>query len=167
MRPIKPFNATVSSSVRAGFQKSISSILDSGDFVLGAHTESLETLLGVEYSPFRAVTVSSGTVALECLFEFLFFQKQVKKVAVPSNTNFATVSSIIRSGAKPVFVDCDEDGQMCLFALRSLMEEIAVNAVIVVHIGGYASKHISELIQLCQEHDCYFLRTAHMLTGQV
>lgn len=157
MHDIKPFNQNAGRQISKEALKCFEEIILSGNFVLGKYTNKLETMISNLYVGASVIAMNSGTVALECMFEFLHQYRNVKKVAVPSSTNFATVSSIIRSGSEPIFVDCDENGQMSLTSLMNLTNSIEIGAVIIVHIGGYVSKDIDEILTFCKKNDYIFL----------
>ena len=53
-----------------------------------------------------AIAVSSGTAALDIAFASLKIKKG-DEVILPTFTIISCVNQIIRSGATPVFVDCD------------------------------------------------------------
>jgi dTDP-4-amino-4,6-dideoxygalactose transaminase len=100
---IKPFNLALSEDEITELQSYLGEILRSGELILGRFTEEFENefarYIGCRY----AVSLSSGTSALETLLRI--HGVEGKKVAVPTNTNFATPAAIVRAGGKPVFLD--------------------------------------------------------------
>ena len=94
-----------------------------------------------------ATSVSSGTGALEIILRAI--RVEGGKVIVPTNTYGATVVSILRAGATPIFADCASD-------MTISPEDVArklsttVRAVITVHIGGLISSHTRTLQTLCE-----------------
>ena len=57
-----------------------------------------------------AIAVANGTVALDLAFKALGIKKG-DEVIVTSRTFLASVSSIVNSGAKPIFVDICKNSQ--------------------------------------------------------
>ena len=144
---MKPFSVYISEQQRIELVDNINDIITSGQFVLGEYTEQLENLISSDMRKFGAKLVSSGTVALEAVFEFLKKRDGKHNVAVQSNTNFATVSSIMRSGLNPILIDCDYMGQMCLDDLKSKASKYGFKTVAIVHIGGYCSRNLKDIIE--------------------
>tara|TARA_Y100000034_G_C6902523_1_gene417723 strand:- start:483 stop:1577 length:1095 start_codon:yes stop_codon:yes gene_type:complete len=93
---------------RKEFDRSVLNVLESSWFILGKKVEEFEknfaNYIGVKY----AIGVGSGTEALHLSLVALGV-KQGDEVITVSNTTVPTVSAISSSGAKPVFVDIDED----------------------------------------------------------
>lgn len=75
--------------------------------MLGPRTEVFETEFAAYTGTRHAVSVSTGTSALEIILR----AKDVRgrSVAVPTNTNFATVAAVLHAGGKPVFLDMVPD----------------------------------------------------------
>ncbi|MEL3899241.1 DegT/DnrJ/EryC1/StrS family aminotransferase [Treponema phagedenis] len=90
------------------FDSAISSVLETGDFILGKAVTELEQAVakycGVKY----AVGVANGSDALVIASDILGF-KDGAEVLTPVFTFFASTSCIARLGGKPVFCDVDED----------------------------------------------------------
>ena len=90
------------------FDNAIQEVLERGDFILGQAVAALEQgaakWLGSEY----AVGVASGSDALVLGADILGF-KNGAEVLTPAYTFFASASCLARLGAKPVFVDMDEE----------------------------------------------------------
>jgi len=122
-------------------------ILESGELTLGPYGELLERrfaeLVGVRF----AITSNSGATALEIIFRHL--EVAQRKVLVPSNTNFATAAAAVYAGAKIEFYDSG------LFASVANIEpklDGSVAAVVIVHIGGFISPEIRDIVRLCKAH---------------
>ncbi|MDB2559773.1 DegT/DnrJ/EryC1/StrS aminotransferase family protein [Amylibacter sp.] len=149
---LKPFYVAIDDNQQNKLSFDLKKIISSGQFVLGEFTERLESEIRDWVDGIGVKVVSSGTVALECVFEYL---KTIgkKHVGVQSNTNFATVSSIIRAGLTPIYIDCDEHGQICLSDLKLKYLKYDIDTVAMVHIGGYVSNKFNEIIKFCNEKD--------------
>src|SRR5262249_48824155 len=134
-KTIKPFFLDLTEEEIEEVQREFGLILRRGELILGRHTEAFEnefaTYVGTKY----AAAVSTGTAALEILLAIK--GASGKRIAVPSNTNFATVVAIIRTGGTPVFMDMTPDYFVPDFDLfREIAEKHRIDGVIWVHIGG-------------------------------
>lgn len=98
----------------------------------GPSIEKLEEWLCNYSGRKHAITVGSGTDALNCILQCIDLPKHAC-VAVPSYTFTATASAIPRSGLTPVFVDCNSDFHI---DLDQVPENIP--AIIVVDLFGKA-----------------------------
>lgn len=90
------------------FDRAITSVLNRGDFILGEDVALFEqeaaSWLGARF----AVGVASGTDALVLGSDILGFSERTE-VLTPTYTFFASASCLVRTGARPVFVDMDEE----------------------------------------------------------
>jgi perosamine synthetase len=132
---IKPFNLALSEDEVTELQSYLGEILRSGELILGRFTEEFENefarYIGCQY----AVSLSSGTSALETLLRI--HGVEGKKVAVPTNTNFATPAAIVRAGGKPVFLDMIPETFMPdLPTLLDAYEREHLSGVVWVHMGA-------------------------------
>ncbi|MBT6036463.1 MAG: DegT/DnrJ/EryC1/StrS family aminotransferase, partial [Kordiimonadaceae bacterium] len=103
-------------------------------------------LCGCQYG----VAVANGTVSLELALKAIDI-KPDDEVIVTSRSFFASVSSIIISGATPIFCDVDiNSGNMTADTIR---DKITPNtkAVIVVHLAGWPCD-MDPIMQLADEH---------------
>ena len=118
----------------------VSSVLNSGWYVLGKNVESFEEsfarYIGVHYS----VGVANGTDAILLAIKACGIGPG-DAVATVSHTAVATVSAIVLSGAKPVLIDVDES----TFTMNPVLledtlrkhPELNIKAVIPVHLYGH------------------------------
>src|SRR5438128_1070065 len=137
MTVIPPFKYGFDEQDAAAVAEAVSKLLRAGDFLtLGRHNETFEDLFSEAHNVRYAVSVSSGTAALEILLRAA--QVIGRKVIVPSNTYGATVVAVLRAGGKPVFAECGSDLNLDPDHVESLLSS-DVAAVVVVHIGGLMS----------------------------
>lgn len=101
-----------------------------------------------------ALVTSSGTAALHSLYDAINL-KPGDEVICPIYTFFATVTPIFQTGAKPVFVDCDETGNM---DYKKVEEKINKNtkAIMVTHMWGYPCK-MDKLREIADRYGIYLL----------
>jgi perosamine synthetase len=96
-----------------------------------------------------AVATSSWTGAALAALEY--FEVRGKTVLCPSNTFMASTLTILASGAKVEFVDCNRDDLCMSFA--DFERKVRLHrpaAVMVVHIGGHIAFEIDGIAELCR-----------------
>lgn len=93
---------------KAEFDSAISSVIESGSFILGPQVSELEKNVQEYTGAKYAVGVASGSDALNIASDILGF-RDGKEVITSPFTFLASASCIAMHGAKPVFVDVDED----------------------------------------------------------
>src|SRR6478609_9317703 len=86
----------------------VSEVLQSGMLAGGRRVAELEERFAAFIGARHAIAVSNGTVALMCIFEGLRLGPGDEVITVGHTFN-ATVSSILSTGATPVFVDIDAE----------------------------------------------------------
>jgi dTDP-4-amino-4,6-dideoxygalactose transaminase len=89
-------------------QGGIDAIVRRGAFILGDEVARFESEFAAFSNVRHCVGVASGTDALELALRAAGVGAG-DEVLVPANTFFATALGAVRSGARPVFVDCDAD----------------------------------------------------------
>ena len=110
-----------------------------------------------------AIAVANGTVALDLAFVALGIGKG-DEVIVTSRTFLASVSSIINSGATPVFADVAVDTQN--ISVATVSEKITANtkAILAVHLAGWPCD-MDGLIALAEQHDCFVIEDCAQAHG--
>ncbi|WP_323100915.1 DegT/DnrJ/EryC1/StrS family aminotransferase [Intrasporangium sp. YIM S08009] len=97
-------HARIAEEVTAGFEE----VLDTGDYVGGKAVAAFEQ----EYADFvgarACIGVANGTDALEMALRAVGVSVD-DEVLVPANSFIATAEAVVRLGARPVFVDVDDD----------------------------------------------------------
>ena len=110
------------------------------------------------------VSVSNGSVALEVALKLLNLRED-DEVIVPSFTIISCLSTILRSGAKPVFCDVDPDSwNMTLKNVKTSITE-KTKAVLVVHTYGLAAE-INQISDFCKEENLFLVEDAAEAHGQ-
>ena len=118
-------------------------VLRSGQLMNGNYTAEFENWLarrnGVKY----AVTLHSGTAALECLAEHYATTSSVMnpRVLIPSLTYAATANAFQRAGWDIHFVDTDAYGIMDW----NRIPDVTYQAVILVGLYGHAVTHVGDI----------------------
>jgi dTDP-4-amino-4,6-dideoxygalactose transaminase len=121
----------IAAEVAAGFER----VIGSSAFVLGPEVTEFER----EYAEFCSVQhcigVGNGTDAIELALRAHGIG-QGDEVIIPANTFVATAGAVLRTGATPVLVDCDE--KYLLIDTSRIEERITerTRAIIPVHLYG-------------------------------
>lgn len=111
-------------------------VLRSGMLVQGSFVERFERSFSSYIGSKYAVAVSNGTAALHIALVAMGVGPG-DEVIVPSYTFFATASTVMLSGARPVFADVDpRTGTIDPEEVRSKISE-RTKAIIPVHIHGH------------------------------
>jgi dTDP-4-amino-4,6-dideoxygalactose transaminase len=119
------------------------------EFVGGATVAALEHRLAEALGARHAITCSSGTDALYIALQALGIGPG-QKVAVPNLTFWAPYEAIVQLGATPVLVEVDPaDLQMDFEELCRGYDQIGFDAVILVHLMGWASARVGEFRRFC------------------
>lgn len=145
---IPPFRYSISEADIAFVTREIDALLRGGaHLTMGAHGRALEQQFARVCGVRHAISVASGTAALEIILRAIGVAGG--QVIVPTNTFGASVVAILRAGATPVFADSSEDLALSVDDVRRRLAP-AVRAVMTVHIGGAISPSTSELAELCR-----------------
>ena len=110
-----------------------------------------------------AVALANGTVALDLALKALKIG-QGDEVIVTSRTFLASVSSIITSGASPVFADVDLDSQNITADSISKVLSPKTKAVICVHLAGWPCE-MDEILALAKKHNLYVIEDCAQAHG--
>lgn len=126
---------------RPALLKAAESVMISGQFIQGHYVEKLQCVLAEQLDVPHVIAVSSGTDALLACLMALDIGPQDLVLTSPYSF-IATASTIVRVGAKPVFIDIDpRTFNLSPIALRNWFDnheaEISrVKAIIPVHLFG-------------------------------
>jgi perosamine synthetase len=147
-----------SDAERAEILALIDRSLREGSLTLGPHTEELERAFAARHGGFHAVSVSSGTAALEIALRM--FGVEDRDVVVPANTFFATAAAVVHAGGRPQFADVDPAS----LALSLETIEAAVTpetaGVVLVHIAGMLSPDTEAIAAYCRDRGIFLLEDA-------
>lgn len=92
--------------LRRQIDDAVASVIDSGNFIGGAHVDAFEAEFAAFCGVPHAVTVASGTVALQLALQAAGIGRG-DEVVTSASSFFATVEAIVHVGATPVLVDPD------------------------------------------------------------
>ena len=124
--------------------------VNTGDFTLGKELSKFEKnfakLIGCKY----AIGVNSGTDAIKLSLKSLNVGIG-DEVITAANTFVATVGAITEIGAKPVFVDCNDNFCMDVSKVESKITK-KTKALLPVHYTGYMTDMI-ELLKISKKYN--------------
>jgi dTDP-3-amino-3,4,6-trideoxy-alpha-D-glucose transaminase len=121
-------------SLQPALGDAMQEVLRRGDFILGEAVTTFEAEWARYCGVKHAVGVDSGLSALELALRAGGIGDG-DEVITQANTFIATVGAIMAVGARPVLVDCDEEGQVDVAAVERAMTK-RTKAVLPVHLYG-------------------------------
>lgn len=130
-------------------------VLSSGQFILGKEVRLFEKEFAKLAGTQHAVGVANGMDALEIGMKCLGIGPGDEVVTTP-NTAFATILSILRTGATPVLADIDESTGLLDPQDAERVVTRRTRAFLVVHLYGQVSR-IDEWERLAQRHGVYLI----------
>lgn len=145
-------------------------IFESQYFILGPRVDALEKEIAEYCSSRHAVGVSSGTDALLLSLMAADIGHE-DSVITTAYTFFATAGSIVRTGAKPVFVDIDTDtyniSPECVEKVIADMteeERAKLKAIIPVHLYGQCAD-MDPILKIAEKHNLVVIEDAAQAIG--
>ncbi len=156
---LKAQYATIRDEVNAAVMR----ILESQHFILGPEVEALEEEVAAYSQCKYGIGVSSGTDALLVALMAIDIQPGDEVITTPY-TFFATAGSIVRLGAKPVFVDIDP----LSYNIDHTKIEAAITertrAIIPVHLYGQMAE-MDPIMEIANRHNLYVIEDAAQAIG--
>lgn len=121
--------------IRDEIQAAVAAVLDRSDFVLGQAVKDIEEAFSQASGVAYGVGMGCGTDAIALGLAACGIGAG-DEVILPVNTFVATLIGIIRSGATPVFVDCDPETALIDLAAADAAVTTKTRAIIPVHLYG-------------------------------
>jgi dTDP-4-amino-4,6-dideoxygalactose transaminase len=137
--------------IKEEIKTALKEILDSGRFILGKNVNSLESEISSYLGAKHAVGLASGTDALYLSLRALDIKQGDEVITTPFSF-IATAEAITYVGAKPVFVDIDND--TLNMDMAKVEDKITPNtrAIIIVHLFGLPAD-MNELTALAKKYN--------------
>lgn len=143
----------------------IKEVLESGMIVQGPKVAAFEQAFAEYLGARNAVAVNSGTAALHVAL-LAYGVKGGQEVLVPSLTFFATASTVLMCGARPVFADVDRD----LYTVDPRDAKKALSPktklVIPVHLYGQTAE-MDPLLELAHDRGMVVIEDAAQAHGAI
>ena len=138
-------------TLRAEIEPAVCDLLASGNYVLGAAVDEFETQAAAFLRCSHAVGVANGTDALMIALRALNLQPGDEVITTPF-TFYSAAEVVALLGAKPVFVDIEED----TFNIDPAKIEAAITpktrAIIPVHIFGHPAD-MPAIMKIARRHN--------------
>ncbi|ABL00472.1 DegT/DnrJ/EryC1/StrS family aminotransferase [Pelobacter propionicus] len=150
-------------SIRGEITDAVQEVLDSSAFVGGPFVEKFEESFARFCGTAHAVAVSSGTSALWMTLICLGIGPGDEVITVP-NTFIATAEAISLCGARPVFVDVEQDS--CTLDPGLLQAAVTPNtkAIIPVHLFGQPA-NMDPIMAFAAERNLFVIEDACQAHG--
>ncbi len=126
----------------------VTAALTSGWITTGPRTKKFEAMLTSYGGHKSTLCVSSASAGLELVLRW-FGVKEGDEVIIPAYTYAATANVVVHCGAKPVFVDIDDDFNISVETVKQAINP-RTKVIMPVDIGGWPAKY-EQLNQLVQE----------------
>ena len=167
MSNINPFYLNLTTKEISNIKNEFEKILKSGQLILGKHTYNFEKQFAKFIGSKYAVSVNTGTTALDFIFQRHNIKN--KKIAVQSNTNFATVASIINKGGIPVLIDMDKKYfSPSLNNFKEILKiEKNIKGLCIVHMGGVIHPDINKIKKFCKSRNIFLVEDCAHSHGSV
>jgi dTDP-4-amino-4,6-dideoxygalactose transaminase len=145
--------------IRKEIDEAISRVIDNTTFVLGPEVEEFAAFCGASY----CVGTSSGTSALHIALLGYGIGPGDEVITVP-NTFIATAEAIAMTGAKPVFVDVEQDTSLIDVGKIEAAITAKTKAIIPVHLFGQCCD-MQPLMELAEEKKIVVIEDACQAHG--
>jgi dTDP-4-amino-4,6-dideoxygalactose transaminase len=156
---LKQQHAALRDQLRAALER----VLDSQQFILGEDVRLLESELASYTRARHAVGCGSGSDALLLALLALDVREGAEVITTPFSF-FATAGAVVRTGARPVFVDIEPR----TYNIDANRIEAALNertrALLPVHLYGQCAE-MDEILRLSQKHGVPVIEDAAQAIG--
>ena len=154
--------ATEASLLKTELMRAVENVLDSGRYVLGPEVVAFEREFAEYCQTKFAAGVSTGTSALYLALRGIGLDEGDEVITVP-NSFIASASPIALAGAKPVFVDISDDGNLDPQMLEDAISD-RTRAIVPVHLTGRPAK-MKDILEIARRHDLFVLEDAAQAVG--
>jgi dTDP-4-amino-4,6-dideoxygalactose transaminase len=151
-------------SLEPTLSQAIARVMQRGDFILGQDVAEFEREFAEFCGVKHAVGVDSGLSALELALRGAGVGEG-DEVITQANTFVATAGAIMAVGARPMLVDCDEEGQVDVAAVERAISK-RTRAIMPVHLFGKICD-IEALLELSERTGIPIIEDACQAHGAV
>ena len=149
----------------------LQSVIDTGQLILGPGVKKFESdfakWLSHDLEAVHCIGVGNGTDALELALRAAGIQAG-DHVALPSHTAYATVASVLRVAAIPIFIDVQSDRPV--ISAETLAHTLSlcnsIKAVIAVHLYGEVCD-LESIQALCYQNHLTLIEDCAQATGSL
>jgi len=149
--------------IKDEINRSINRVLSGGNFILGEEVASFEEKFAKFCKVKFTIAVGSGSSALFLALKSIGIKEGDEVITVP-NTFIATAYTISHTGAKPVFVDVEED----TFNIDTTKIEDRITdktkAILPVHLYGYPAD-MDPILEIAEKHNLKIVEDAAQAIG--
>jgi dTDP-4-amino-4,6-dideoxygalactose transaminase len=121
--------------IQAKLEQAVQNVIRQGDYVLGQALNDFEIAFAQACGATYGVGVASGTDAIALGLRACGIGEG-DEVILPANTFVATLIGVIRSGATPIFVDCDPHSALIDLMAAEKAITARTRAIVPVHLYG-------------------------------
>lgn len=154
--------ATEASQVKSELLGAVENVLDSGRYVLGPEVTAFEREFAEYCHSKFAAGVANGTCALHLTLRGIGLSEGDEVITAP-NSFIASASSIALAGARPVFVDIGDDGNIDPQRLEDTVTS-RTRAVVPVHLTGRPAR-MGDILDIAQRRNLFVLEDAAQAVG--
>jgi len=130
--------------------KKFEKIIQNNDFTLGKEVDIFENNIKKLLKQKYVVAVGSGTDALMLSLKCLGIKEGDEVITTPY-TFYATIGAIVTAGAKPIFVDVDDDYNIDPKKIEKKISK-KTKAILPVHWSGRVCK-MNEILKISKKHN--------------
>ena len=149
--------------IKSEILKTVSDVIDSGQYILGKQTESFEIEFAKLCNTNYAVGVGSGLDALSLIL-MAYDIGPGDEVILPANSFIATALAVTKVNAKIILCDCDPDSYLLTADTIKPHLTKKTKAIIPVHLFGQPCQ-MDEIIKLADQHNCIVIEDAAQAHG--
>jgi len=149
--------------IQQEISEAVERVCDSGWFVLGDEVAAFEREFSRYVGAKYGIGVNSGSDALFLALKALGIDENSEVITV-SHTFVSTVDSVVRCGAKPVFVDVEPD-TYCIDTAK-IEEKITerTKAILPVHLYGHPA-HVDQVLEIAKQYSLAVVEDACQAHG--
>ncbi|MDB9528029.1 DegT/DnrJ/EryC1/StrS family aminotransferase [Oscillatoria sp. CS-180] len=144
--------------IQDDIQSALTAILNQGDFVMGQAVKQFESAFAEASGTQYGIGVGCGTDAIALGLTACGIGEG-DEVLLPANTFVATLIGVLRSGATPIFVDCDRETALIDLTAAEAAITSRTRAIVPVHLYGQMVSP-NELKTLATKHSLLIFEDA-------